>query len=156
MKAAKRWSVRNLASLPGARHRVPTRRRLWIIMALSLIIMTLSLITMLAIMAYMYPQNRKRACYMVSSRGCKALSDWLPPLPREYSDDEIAARVVIREIMSNVPVIRRDPKIAFMFLTPGPLPFERLWERFFQVHFCSKKQIYSSETLSASFGNCDT
>ncbi|CAH8361784.1 unnamed protein product [Eruca vesicaria subsp. sativa] len=93
MKAAKRWSVGNLVSLPGARHRVPARRRLWIIMALSLIIMTLSLITMLAIMAYMYPHNSKRACYMVSSRGCKALSDWLQPLPREYSDDEIAARV---------------------------------------------------------------
>ncbi|CAF2030148.1 unnamed protein product [Brassica oleracea] len=134
MKAAKRWSVGNLASLPGARHRVPARRRLWIIMSLSLIIMTLSLITMLAIMAYMYPHHSKRACYMISSRGCKALADWLPPSLREYSDDEIAARVVIREIMSNAPVIRRDSKIAFMFLTPGTLPFERLWDRFFQGH----------------------
>lgn len=74
---------------------------------------------------------------MISSRGCKALADWLPPSLREYSDDEIAARVVIREILNSPPVIRKNSKIAFMFLTPGTLPFERLWDRFFQVNFSS-------------------
>ncbi|ESQ54224.1 hypothetical protein EUTSA_v10025381mg [Eutrema salsugineum] len=130
MKGAKRWSLGNLrdmASLPGARHRALTRRRVWIIMVLSLI-------SMFAIVAYMYPHHSKRACYMISSRGCKALADWLPPSLREYSDDEIAARVVIREILSYPPVIRKNSKVAFMFLTPGTLPFERLWNRFFQGH----------------------
>jgi hypothetical protein len=133
MKAVKRWSIGNLAdipvSLPGARYRAPPpgRRRVWIIMVLSLI-------TMFFIMAYMYPHHSKRACYMISSRGCKALADWLPPSLREYSDDEIAARVVIREILSSPPVIRKNSKIAFMFLTPGTLPFERLWDRFFLGH----------------------
>ncbi|CAH2077533.1 unnamed protein product [Thlaspi arvense] len=131
MKGAKRWSLGNLrdtaSSLPGARYRAPTRRRAWIIMALSLI-------TIFAVVAYMYPHHSKRACYMISSRGCKALADWLPPSLRELSDDEIAARVVVNEILSNPPVIRKDSKIAFMFLTPGTLPFERLWDRFFQGH----------------------
>ncbi|KAJ0250859.1 Core-2/I-branching beta-1,6-N-acetylglucosaminyltransferase family protein [Hirschfeldia incana] len=135
MKAAKRWSLGNLrdmaSSLPGPRHRggAPSRRRarVWIIMAMLLI-------TFFAVFAYMYPHHSKRACYMISSRGCKALADWLPPSMREYSDDEIAARVVISEILSNPPVIRKDSKIAFMFLTPGALPFERLWDRFFQGH----------------------
>lgn len=134
MKAVKRWSVGNLgdmASLPVARHRAPpARRRVWIIMVLSLI-------SMFFIIAYMYPHHSKRACYMISSRGCKALADWLPPSLREYSDDEIAARVVIREILNSPPVIRKNSKIAFMFLTPGTLPFERLWDRFFQVNFSS-------------------
>ncbi|KAL1210582.1 Glycosyltransferase BC10 [Cardamine amara subsp. amara] len=131
MKAVKRWSVGNLrdmASLPGARHRAPpARRRVWIIMVLSLI-------SIFFIFTYMYPHHSKRACYMISSRGCKALADWLPPSLREFSDEEIAARVVIREILSNPPVIRKNSKIAFMFLTPGTLPFERLWDRFFQGH----------------------
>ncbi|XP_010433033.1 PREDICTED: uncharacterized protein LOC104717196 [Camelina sativa] len=132
MKAVKRWSVGNLtdmASLPGTRYRAPPgRRRVWIIMVLSLI-------SMFFIVAYMYPHHSKRACnYMISSRGCKALADWLPPSLREYTDDEIAARVVIRDILSSPPVIRKNSKIAFMFLTPGTLPFERLWDRFFQGH----------------------
>ncbi|CAN8229990.1 unnamed protein product [Cochlearia groenlandica] len=130
MKAAKRWSLNNLrdmASLPVSRHRAPARRRVWIIMVVSLM-------SMFLLIAYMYPHHSKAACYMISSRGCKALSDWLPPSLREYTDDEIAARVVIREILSSPPVIRKSSKIAFMFLTPGTLPFERLWDRFFQGH----------------------
>ncbi|MED6132818.1 hypothetical protein PIB30_022461 [Stylosanthes scabra] len=34
----------------------------------------------------------------------------------------------------NVPSLSKNPKIAFMFLTPGSLPFERLWDKFFQGH----------------------
>uniref|UniRef100_A0A1J3JPH7 Glycosyltransferase BC10 n=1 Tax=Noccaea caerulescens TaxID=107243 RepID=A0A1J3JPH7_NOCCA len=132
MKGGKRWSLcsnlRETAYLPGGRYRAPTRRRVW------MIIMAISVITMFALVAYMYPHHSKRACYMISSRGCKALADWIPPALREFSDDEIASRLVIREILSNPPVIRKNSKIAFMFLTPGTLPFERLWDRFFQGH----------------------
>ncbi|ESQ47495.1 hypothetical protein EUTSA_v10022311mg, partial [Eutrema salsugineum] len=31
-------------------------------------------------------------------------------------------------------VIKKSSKIAFMFLTPGTLPFEKLWDLFFQGH----------------------
>ncbi|XP_010526371.1 PREDICTED: uncharacterized protein LOC104803954 [Tarenaya hassleriana] len=130
MKAVKGWrlgSLGDIQSLPGARHRAHTRRPVWIIVVLSLI-------SMLLICAYMYPHHSKAACYMISSKGCKALADWLPPSPREYTDEEISARVVIREILDSPPVKRRNSKIAFMFLTPGSLPFEKLWDRFFQGH----------------------
>lgn len=60
--------------------------------------------------------------------------EWLPPVrTRVYSDDELAARVVIRDILSAPAVESKNPKIAFMFLTAGSLPFEKLWEKFFQV-----------------------
>ena len=118
-----------MQSLPGARHhRVPltTRKPVWIMAVVSLI-------TMFVIGGYVFPHHRRAACYMFSSKGCKGLTDWLPPSPRELSDDEIAARVVIREILSSPRVIKKTSKIAFMFLTPGTLPFEKLWDLFFEV-----------------------
>jgi hypothetical protein len=35
----------------------------------------------------------------------------------------------------------KNPKIAFMFLTPSSLPFEKLWEKFFMVWFLQYLQI---------------
>ncbi|MED6185780.1 hypothetical protein PIB30_060391 [Stylosanthes scabra] len=35
----------------------------------------------------------------------------------------------------NTPSLSNNPKIAFMFLTPGSLPFERLWDKFSQVQW---------------------
>jgi hypothetical protein len=130
MKAIKGWrlgKINYMQSLPGARHRAPTRKPIWIIAVLSLI-------AMFVIGAYMFPHHSKAACYMFSSKGCKGLTDWLPPSLREYSDDEIAARVVISEILSSPRVIKKSSKIAFMFLTPGTLPFEKLWDLFVQGH----------------------
>ncbi|CAA0818733.1 Core-2/I-branching beta-1-6-N-acetylglucosaminyltransferase family protein [Striga hermonthica] len=84
---------------------------------------------------YVYPPYNSAACYVFSSNGCKAIQNWLPPAPaRELTDDEIASRVVIRDILTTPPVISTQPKIAFLFLTPGALPFERLWDKFFQGH----------------------
>ncbi|EMS60766.1 hypothetical protein TRIUR3_09831 [Triticum urartu] len=37
-------------------------------------------------------------------------------------------------MLSTPPVRSRGSKIAFMFLTPGNLPFEKLWEKFFEGH----------------------
>ncbi|KAJ8459453.1 hypothetical protein OPV22_032379 [Ensete ventricosum] len=53
---------------------------------------------------------------------------------RELTDDEFASRVVIKNILSMPLVWPKHPKIAFMFLTPGSLPFEKLWETFFLGH----------------------
>ncbi|EHA8589817.1 putative glycosyltransferase BC10 [Cocos nucifera] len=50
---------------------------------------------------------------------------------RILTDDEMASRVVMKDILSMPLVPSKNPKIAFMFLTPGSLPFERLWEKFF-------------------------
>lgn len=119
--------------LAGHRPRPPLKKPVWIIVLVCLV-------SMFLICAYVYPPRGSAACYMLSSRGCKALSDWLPPDPaREFTDEEMASRVVIKDILNTPPLQTKNPKIAFMFLSPGSLPFEKLWDKFFQVSF----HIYS-------------
>ncbi|KAG4167658.1 hypothetical protein ERO13_A13G209100v2 [Gossypium hirsutum] len=131
MKGAQAWrlgSMGDMQILPGSRHRPPLKRPIWIISLVSLVCLFL-------VCAYIYPPQGSAACYVFSSRGCKVLTNWLPPSPtRELSDEEIASQVVIRDILSNPPVQSKNPKIAFMFLTPSSLPFEKLWDMFFRGH----------------------
>lgn len=132
--------------LMGARHRPPLKRPIWIIVLVSLV-------SVLLIGAYIYPPSYA-ACYVFSSRGCKVFTDWLPPvIVREYSDEEIAAHVVIQDILNRPPVQSENSKIAFMFLSPGSLPFEKLWDKFFHghegrfsvyVHASKEKPVHSS------------
>lgn len=111
----------------GDRQRPPLKGPVWIIALISLV-------SLLLVFAYIYPPQSSSACYLFSSNGCKALSDWLPPVStRDLSDEEIASKVVIRSILDSPAVHSENPKIAFMFLTPGSLPFEKLWEKFFEV-----------------------
>lgn len=64
------------------------------------------------------------------------LDQWIRPpsnLMHTMSDEELFWRATL------VPKIRKYPfnrncKIAFMFLTKGPLPLAPLWERFFKGH----------------------
>ncbi|KAK4785556.1 hypothetical protein SAY86_002245 [Trapa natans] len=131
MKTAKGWRLGmcRVQLSTGQRHaRAQLRKPLWILVLISLFILFL-------ICAYVYPPQSSSACYIFSSRGCKVLTDWLPPVPtREYTDEEIASRIVIKEILSTSLVETINSKIAFMFLTPGTLPFEGLWDRFFHGH----------------------
>lgn len=109
------------------RHRPPLKRPMWIIVLVSLV-------TLFLVCAYMYPPRSRGACYVFSSKGCKSVSGWLPPTPvREYTDEEMASRVVIRDILNTPSIQSKNSKVAFMFLTPGPLPFESLWDKFFHV-----------------------
>ncbi|KAI3691225.1 hypothetical protein L2E82_49458 [Cichorium intybus] len=62
------------------------------------------------------------------------LDCWLPHPSRQLTDEEIASRVVINNILNAPSIETKNPKIAFMFLSPGSLPFERLWDKFFQGH----------------------
>ncbi|KAI7736900.1 hypothetical protein M8C21_032331 [Ambrosia artemisiifolia] len=79
-----------------------------------------------------WPRNTA-ACYIFLSRGCSGHEN-TPAVPsRELTDEENAARVVITEILKSSPPTPKNPKVAFMFLTPGPLPFEMLWDKFFQL-----------------------
>ncbi|GMJ01522.1 hypothetical protein like AT4G30060 [Hibiscus trionum] len=131
MKEAKGWrlgSMGDIKILPGSRHRPPLKRPIWIIL-------TVSFVSLLLLCAYLYPPNGDVACYVFSSKGCKVLGNWLPPAPkREFTDDEIISRVVVRDILNMPTVQSKNPKIAFMFLTPGSLPFEKLWDMFFRGH----------------------
>ena len=132
MKAGQAWRLGGMGDmhiLPGSRHRPPMKRPIWIIFFVSFVILFL-------VCAYIYPPHGNAACYIFSSRGCKAFVDWLPPTPaRELTDEEITSRVVIRDILNTPPLQSKTPKIAFMFLTPNSLPFEKLWDMFFRVSF---------------------
>ncbi|KAH9292750.1 hypothetical protein KI387_042064, partial [Taxus chinensis] len=55
-----------------------------------------------------------------------------PPPPTIMSDREMAARIVAQDILKIPLNLTKMQKIAFMFLTPGPLPFDMLWEEFFK------------------------
>ncbi|KAH9306684.1 hypothetical protein KI387_011088, partial [Taxus chinensis] len=57
-----------------------------------------------------------------------------PPPPTIMSDREMAARIVAQDILKMPLNLTKMRKIAFMFLTPGPLPFDMLWEEFFKGH----------------------
>ncbi|XP_057485955.1 glycosyltransferase BC10-like isoform X2 [Actinidia eriantha] len=130
MKTAQTWrfSMKEMQILPAPRHRGQLKKPTWIIVLVSLV-------SLFLICAYIYPPHNSAACYVFSSNGCKGFSHWLPPAPaREFTDDEIASRVVIRDILSAPPLESKNPKIAFLFLTPGALPFEKLWDKFFHGH----------------------
>ena len=129
MKTAQTWrfSMKEMQILPAPRHRGQLKKPTWIIVLVSLV-------SLFLICAYIYPHHNSAACYVFSSNGCKGFSHWLPPAPaREFTDDEIASRVVIRDILSTPPLESKNPKIAFLFLTPGALPFEKLWDKFLHV-----------------------
>lgn len=48
-------------------------------------------------------------------------------------DEELFWRASMVPMIQNFPY-QRVPKIAFMFLTKGPIPLAQLWEKFFQGH----------------------
>lgn len=128
MKIPQAWQFRNgnVQIIPVQFRRSRSRRPHWIIILICLVCVSL-------IGAYVYPPRRYSACYFFSSSICSPLKDLLPPTARVLTDDEFASNVLIKNILSMPSVELKNSKIAFMFLTPGSLPFERLWEKFFLV-----------------------
>ncbi|KAJ4707674.1 Core-2/I-branching beta-1,6-N-acetylglucosaminyltransferase family protein [Melia azedarach] len=133
--------------MSGSRHHRPhLKRPVWIIVLVSFFIIFL-------ISVYIYPSRSFAACYIFSPRGC-TMFEQLPTTPsRELTDEETIAQVVFKELLKTPPVHSKSPKIAFMFLTPGNLPFERLWDKFFHghedrfsvyVHASSEKPVHVS------------
>ncbi|KAK4791266.1 hypothetical protein SAY86_031679 [Trapa natans] len=89
---------------------------------------------------YLGPQNQNtitplhRSNSIIWSTEPSGLESWISP-PKNLLHNMIDAELLWRA--SFVPKIktypyRRVPKIAFMFLTKGPLPLAPLWERFFK------------------------
>ncbi|KAL4295167.1 hypothetical protein GQ457_12G031490 [Hibiscus cannabinus] len=71
-------------------------------------------------------------CYEQSN----SLEYWRKPptnLLHSMSDNELLWRASLVPRIKKYP-FSRVPKIAFMFLTKGPLPLAPLWERFFKGH----------------------
>lgn len=112
--------------MSGSRQRSHFKGPKWIIILVSLVSICL-------IGAYIYAPRGWTSCYIFSTSDCAILRQF-PFVPlRELTDDENAAQVVIKELLNLNPTQTKNPKIAFMFLTPGMLPFEPLWEKFFHV-----------------------
>lgn len=62
-------------------------------------------------------------------------------LRHEMTDEELIWRASLVPQKEEFP-FRRVPKVAFMFLTRGPLPMLPLWERFFSGQDVDKYTIY--------------
>ncbi|XP_071697498.1 glycosyltransferase BC10-like [Rutidosis leptorrhynchoides] len=130
MKLSKAWrlGMKDMQQmLPTHRHRSQIKGPTWIIVLISMVCVFL-------VVAYIYPPQTSSACYIFSVSSCETFSSWLPPSVRVLSDDEVASDVVISSILNTPPMVSKNPKIAFMFLSVGSLPFEKLWDKFFQGH----------------------
>lgn len=133
MKTSRAWklgSIRDFQMMAGYRQqRAHLKRPIWIIAFVTFFIIFLTGV-------YVYPlgSGSLASCYFFSGRGC-TIFEQLPATPtRELTDEENIAQVVFKEILKKPSVHSKNPKIAFMFLTPGNLPFENLWEKFFHGH----------------------
>ncbi|GLU22354.1 hypothetical protein SLE2022_384350 [Rubroshorea leprosula] len=83
----------------------------------------------------------------------ESIESWIRPpsnLLHTMNDTELLWRASFVPQISNYP-FKRVPKIAFMFLTKGPLPLAPLWERFFK----GNEGLYSIyvHTLPSYFGD---
>ncbi|KAF0906147.1 hypothetical protein E2562_009137 [Oryza meyeriana var. granulata] len=130
MKVSQVWQrgSKDMTAMPPPRQRGAAKKPMWIIVLLSLVCVAL-------IGAYAYPPRRYSACYFFASSVCTPFKDWLPAVVRrERTDEEIASSVVMRDLLTMPMPVSKNPKIALMFLTPGSLPFEKIWEKFLQGH----------------------
>ncbi|XP_076889942.1 glycosyltransferase BC10-like [Bidens hawaiensis] len=74
---------------------------------------------------------------------CLSMESFWFPKNRSHNmtDDELLWRASLVPENAHYP-FDRMPKVAFMFLTRGPLPFLPLWERFFEGQDSIKYSIY--------------
>jgi hypothetical protein len=144
---------KDMTVMPPVRHRAAAKKPMWIIVLLCLVSVVL-------IGAYVYPPHHYSQCYLSASGVCTSFKDWLPSIGRrERTDEEIISAAVIRDILAMPMSVSKNPKIALMFLTPGSLPFEKLWEKFLQVCLISPVVIvqfkdYGSLKISLGFHYC--
>lgn len=124
----------------GSRKRSHLRRRTWTIVVLFVVSIFLTA-------AYFYSSSA--TCIFFASEACREQDRLSNIFPRELTDAEIESRVVTKEFLKSPPVHSKNPKIAFLFLTPGSLPFEKLWHVFFQVrHYYSINFPFMSSFMS--------
>eukprot|EP00252_Welwitschia_mirabilis_P010174 TRINITY_DN23347_c0_g1_i1.p1 TRINITY_DN23347_c0_g1~~TRINITY_DN23347_c0_g1_i1.p1 ORF type:complete len:334 (-),score=36.86 TRINITY_DN23347_c0_g1_i1:231-1232(-) len=158
-KADQYLQRKSVMPAPANRARPVRRPVTWI-----LTIVILVMLTGLSVPAALYVADSSRFWKLVGpNSSLRPLPQLRLPPARELSDEEHAARVITKDILRLPNLNSSTPKIAFMFLTPGPLPFEPLWERFFEGHegkysiyvHASKLNILKSKRKSAYFANQD-
>lgn len=84
------------------------------------------------------PSESSNKCTIVlncEKEDCYSMDSFIRPknLTHEMSDEELFWRASMVPKKAEFPY-HRVPKVAFMFLTRGPLPLSPLWERFFKGH----------------------
>lgn len=130
MKETEAWGL-GMQILPMHRHRQVSKGPVWIIVLVCLV-------SLFVICGYLYPPENSSTCYVFSTRGCKSFTEWLPSYSkRELTDEELASQAIVEEFLRTPPQPTENSKIAFVFMTPGSLPFEMLWDKFFSVRFFS-------------------
>lgn len=74
---------------------------------------------------------------------CLSMESFFKPknVRHQMSDDELQWRASLVPMQEEYPYTRM-PKVAFMFLTRGPLPMLPLWERFFEGQSTKLYTIY--------------
>lgn len=77
------------------------------------------------------PAQQHYHLHIIASQDSQALRHGM-------GDQELLWRASMVPLRPGLPV-RRTPKVAFMFLTVGPLPLAPLWEKFFKGH----EELYS-------------
>lgn len=82
-------------------------------------------------------------CSVCEKEDCLSMDSFVRPkiLIHGMSDEELFWRASLEPYKKEFP-FKRVPKVAFMFLTRGQLPFIPLWERFFQGQDVNKYSIY--------------
>ncbi|KAK9077020.1 hypothetical protein SSX86_005355 [Deinandra increscens subsp. villosa] len=88
-------------------------------------------------------QNCSTESAMCKNQDCLSMESFRMPknLTHKMTDKELFWRASLVPDKPEYP-FRRVPKVAFMFLTRGPLPFRLLWERFFRGQDVNKYSIY--------------
>ncbi|GAB4842419.1 hypothetical protein Ancab_012391 [Ancistrocladus abbreviatus] len=103
---------------------------LFLVLGLGVCIISLNTIRYLGIESMVATGGALLPCIGESD----SLARWIRPpssLLHSMNDTELFWRATFAPRMKNYPY-KRVPKIAFMFLTRGPLPLAPLWERFFK------------------------
>ena len=108
--------ISDLLIMFGTRKRIHLKSPIWTILLVSLASIFLTV-------AYFYLPSSSASCFLFNSKACGAHEG---VAGRELSDEETESKVVVKELLKTPPTRSKNPKIAFLFLTPGTLPFEKL------------------------------
>ncbi|KAL8537341.1 hypothetical protein ACS0TY_012476 [Phlomoides rotata] len=122
----------------GGSVRVLPHRLLQLLLFFLVLCFTFSIVSIY--MIRYFGTNRVVTPFMPTLLPCNieslSLEQWIKPpsnLMHKMSDEELLWRASLTPRVKEYP-FERVPKVAFMFLTKGPLPLAPLWERFFKGH----------------------
>ncbi|KAG9157302.1 hypothetical protein Leryth_004956 [Lithospermum erythrorhizon] len=117
--------------------RVLPRRLLFLVVLFLLLCFTFSVVSIFMIKQFgvnsIFEAVKPSFQSCVLEHQLNSLDRWIKPLDlmHNMTDEELFWRASMVPQIKKYP-FRRVPKIAFMFLTKGPLPLAPLWERFFK------------------------